>query len=487
MKLNRITEKLSSTIIGEIRDVDIITITYDSRKVVPGALFVCLRGYNVDGHTYINDAIRAGAVAIVTEEVPENIDLSDVIFIIVKDTRKALASLSAIWFDFPANKLIKIALTGTKGKTTTAHMIKKILETNGFKVGMIGTMGAYIDDEFIEVKNTTPESFEIHSLFNEMLKKGCTHVVMEVSSQGLKQHRVDGIEFEYGAFLNISSDHIGPDQHKDFEEYKACKTLLFKQVKTSVVNMDAEYWEEITRACKKIYTISCNREADYFCVDVENKWEPGFLGVSYMGAGNLHGTFSLNMPGKYNVENALIASAICSLLGVDEEKIRAALSMVTVKGRTQVIPDVAHFTTFLIDYAHNEISMENLLKTLKDYQPRNLVCVFGGGGNKPVQRRFDMGKMAGRYADLSVITMDNPRMESMEEINKDIIRGIDSEGGKYIVIDDRQEAIEYMIDHSGKMDIVALIGKGHEEYQEVGRRKFYFSELQVVKNYLETK
>lgn len=487
MKLSRITEQISGDVIGDIKDVEIKVVTYDSRSVIPDALFVCLKGYNVDGHTYIRDAIQAGAVAVVVEEVPSDVNVSEVVCIKVQDARKTLAHISAIWFDFPAKKLTKIALTGTKGKTTTAHMIKKILEINGFKVGMIGTMGAYIDDEFWAVKNTTPESFELHLLFDKMVKKGCSHVVMEVSSQGLKQHRVEGINFEFGAFLNISPDHIGPDQHENFDEYKECKKQLFQQVHSSVVNIDAQHWKEITSDCNMIYTISCSRKADYSCINIKNKWEPGFLGVSYEGTGNLTGTYSLNMPGRYNVENALIASAICSLIGVDEEKIREALSMVNVKGRTQVISDVAHFTTFLIDYAHNEISMESLLKTLKDYHPNRLVCVFGGGGNKPVQRRFDMGKMAGKYADLSVITMDNPRMESMDEINKDIIRGIDSEGGKYIVIDDRQEAIEYMIDHSGRNDIVALIGKGHEEYQEVGRRKFYFSELEVVKNYLETK
>lgn len=487
MKLSKITEQINANVIGDVKGVEITSVTYDSRDVAPGAMFVCLRGFNVDGHVYIEKAIDAGAVAIVVEEIPEYIDFSGVVCIKVEDTRKALAYISAIWFDFPANKLTKIALTGTKGKTTTAHMVKKILEVNGSKVGMIGTMGAYIDDEFVPVKNTTPESYELHSLFDKMVKKGCSYVVMEVSSQGLKQHRVAGIEFEYGAFLNISPDHIGPDQHKDFQEYMDCKKILFSQVQAAVVNIDAEHWKEITCDCERIYTISCNGNADYSCKNITNKWEPGFLGVSYEGTGKLTGSYSLNMPGTYSVENALIASAIASLIGVKEEQIREALSMVSVKGRTQVIPDVAHFTTFVIDYAHNEISMESLLKTLRSYEPERLICVFGGGGNKPVQRRFDMGKMAGKYADLSVITMDNPRMETLEQINKDIIRGIDSEGGEYIVIDDRQKAIEYMIDRAGRNDIVALIGKGHEEYQEVGTKKYYFSELQVVKKYLETK
>ena len=487
MKLSKITEQIKANIIGDVADVEITSVAYDSRKVVPGSMFVCLKGFNVDGHTYIEKAIAAGAAAIVLEDMPENVDMSKVVSIQVEDTRSTLAYISAIWFDHPANKLTKIALTGTKGKTTTANMVKKILEANGSKVGMIGTMGAYIHDEFVEVKNTTPESYELHYLFDRMVQKGCSHVVMEVSSQALKQHRVDGIEFEYGAFLNISPDHIGPDQHKDFDEYKECKKMLFSQVQKTVVNIEADYWDEVTEDCKTRYTISAYKDADFASKNIENKWEPGFLGISFEGAGKLTETYSLNMPGKHNVENALIAASICYLDGVDEATISKALSTVSVKGRTQVIPEAAKFTNIVIDYAHNAISVESVLKTLREYKPERLICVFGGGGNKPVQRRFDMGQMSARYADFSVVTMDNPRTEPMEQINKDIIRGINSENGEYIVIDDRKEAIEYVIDHAGPNDIVALVGKGHEEHQEVGTEKFYFSELQVVLDYIKTK
>ena len=380
-----------------------------------------------------------------------------------------------------------IGLTGTKGKTTTAHMIKKILEESGNIVGMIGTIGAYIGEEKIPTKNTTPESYELHSLFKQMLDRGCSHVVMEVSSQGLKLKRTFGIQFHYGAFLNISPDHISPNEHKDFDEYKECKKMLFSQTDCAMVNIDADYWEDITQECKKVFTISCEKEADFVATQIENLWTPGFLGVSYQTIGKLSGEFALNMPGVYNVQNALIASAICSSIGIGVEQIAQALKKVSVKGRTQVIQEVAHFSTFLIDYAHNAISMESLLDTLKGYNPKRLICIFGGGGNKPAQRRYDMGKMAGRYADLTIITMDNPRYESMDAINADIIRGIDSENGSYIIIDDRKEAIEYMIDNTQKGDIVALIGKGHEEYQEVQGKKFFFSELQVIQNYLESK
>ena len=487
MILNNLIQDINDVVIYGEQNIDITSVTHDSRNITKGSLFICIKGYSFDGHTYIDKAIESGAAAIVVEDMPETYHSERTTFIQVKDTREALALISAAWFDYPARKLTVIGLTGTKGKTTTAHMIKKILEESGNIVGMIGTIGAYIGEEKIPTKNTTPESYELHSLFKQMLDRGCSHVVMEVSSQGLKLKRTFGIQFHYGAFLNISPDHISPNEHKDFDEYKECKKMLFSQTDCAMVNIDADYWEDITQECKKVFTISCEKEADFVATQIENLWTPGFLGVSYQTIGKLSGEFALNMPGVYNVQNALIASAICSSIGIGVEQIAQALKKVSVKGRTQVIQEVAHFSTFLIDYAHNAISMESLLDTLKGYNPKRLICIFGGGGNKPAQRRYDMGKMAGRYADLTIITMDNPRYESMDAINADIIRGIDSENGSYIIIDDRKEAIEYMIDNTQKGDIVALIGKGHEEYQEVQGTKFFFSELQVIQNYLKSK
>lgn len=487
MILNKLIQDINNCTIYGKQNMEITSVVYDSRKVTQGSIFVCIRGYSFDGHSYIEKAIEDGAIAIVVEELPNNYQSLDCTFVEVNDTREALAQISAAWFEYPARKLTMIGLTGTKGKTTTAHMIKTILEESGKTVGMIGTMGAFIGEEKIPTKNTTPESYELHSLFRQMLDKGCSHVVMEVSSQGLKLKRTFDIQFDYSAFLNISPDHISPNEHKDFEEYMECKKLLFSQCNCAVVNVDADYWDDITKECKNRFTISCEKDADFMAEDIENVWKPGFLGVSYQVTGKLSGMFSLNMPGEYNVQNALVASSICQFNGVEKEKINIGLKKVSVRGRTQVVQEVAHFTTFLIDYAHNAISMENLLSTLKGYQPERLICIFGGGGNKPKQRRFDMGKMAGKYADLTIITMDNPRFESMEAINADIIRGIDSENGTYRIIDDRKDAIEYMIDHSGRKDIVALIGKGHEEYQEVQGKKYFFSELKVIQDYLETK
>ena len=486
MNLNKLIANINNASIYGNQDVDITAVVYDSRNVVPGSLFVCIKGYSFDGHSYIEKAIAEGAKAIVVEDMPVVYDES-ITFIHVTDTREALAVLAAAWFDYPAKKMTMIGLTGTKGKTTTAHMIKKILEEDGKVVGMIGTIGAYIGDEKIPTKNTTPESYELHYLFHQMVEKGCTHVVMEVSSQGLKLKRTHGIQFNYGAFLNISPDHISPNEHKDFDEYMNCKKMMFSQCNLAVVNTDADLWNEISCDCENRYTVSCEHEADIMAQDINNKWSKGFLGVSYKTVGKLSGEFGLNMPGVYNVQNALIASTICSFENVDNDIINSALAKVSVRGRTEVVREAADVTTVVIDYAHNAISTESLLSTLKGYQPKRLICIFGGGGNKPKQRRFDMGQAAGKYADHIIITMDNPRFESMESINADIIKGIDSENGSYQIIDDRQDAIEYMLDNAREDDIIALIGKGHEEYQEVNGTKFYFSEVEVIKNYMSKK
>lgn len=467
-------------------DREITGVVYDSRKVEEDCIFVCLRGFKTDGHSYIGKAMEMGAAVIVVERIPELLEPGDTLFVQVPDTREALAYLSAAWFGYPARRMKIIGLTGTKGKTTTAHMIKKIMEESGHKTGMIGTIGAFIGEEKIPTRNTTPESYELHSLFAQMLERGCDYVVAEVSSQGLKQKRTAGIEFDYGVFLNISPDHIGDGEHKDFEEYLACKKLLFSQTRCSIINKDADYWQEFAQAASNVTTFSIRQEADYRANGIQNLWEPGILGSTFRLEGE-DGEIHLNMPGDFNVQNAMAAICIAKAEGIPMQVISRALRKVVVKGRTQLIQDTAHFTTFIIDYAHNALSMESLLKMLKAYHPKRLVCLFGGGGNKPKRRRFDMGEMAGKYADLSVITMDNPRDEDMESINADIIRGLQVYGSEYKIIPDRREAIHYLIDSCGKDDIVALVGKGHEEYQEVRGVKYYFSEEKIIQEYLMTK
>lgn len=492
MELRNLLQDLEYECLQGDLDTEISDLVYDSRKVGAGAAFVCLRGAKFDGHAYAAQAVKDGAVALIVEEAVE----LPVTVIRVKNTREALAIMARNWFGNPASKLKVIGLTGTKGKTTTTHMIKKILEEAGQKVGMIGTLGAFIGEEKYPTKNTTPESYELQKLFAKMVEEGCGYAVMEVSSQALKLGRTLGIEFAYGAFLNITPDHISPDEHKDFQEYLNCKKLLFQQTGPVVVNIDDPHWQEATELAKdRLIKVSCNKEtigeADYVAGDIHNLWESGLIGVTF----NLFVNKSManpipvnvSMPGKFNVENAMIAIALTAQMGISEECILAGLQKVYVKGRTQLLPALAGHTTMLIDYAHNAVSMENLLSMLKAYKPSRLICLFGGGGNRAKARRYDMGLAAGKYADLTVLTMDNPRDEEVEDINKTIIEGLNVHHGKYMTIIDRKEAIHYLIDQAQPGDIIALIGKGHEEYQEIKGQKYYFSEEKIVEEYCKEK
>lgn len=485
MKLETLIEKLHPLQILGDTDIEISSVEYNSKKVTSDTLFVCLKGFKSDGHTYIGDAFQKGAAAFLVETLPTT--PIDATIIQVEDTREALALVSGAWFHYPAEKLTVIGLTGTKGKTTTAFMTKKILEEAGHKVGMIGTIGAYIGSDKIPIPNTTPESFELHSLFDKMVSAGCSHVVMEASSQGFKLKRTAGILFDYGAFLNLSPDHISPAEHQDFEEYRDCKKMMFDQTKEAVVNMDGEHWEYVTAAAKHPVTVSSRIPASLTASQIQNIWEPGLLGSTFTAHGLYEGTVTLNMPGIFNVQNALVAMAVASKLGIPFDAVTAALKKVSVKGRTQLIPEAASRSTFLIDYAHNALSIESLLSMLKGYGPRRLICLFGGGGNRDKQRRYDMGLAAGKYADLTIITTDNPRWEDPANINAHIIEGLNVHGGNYQVIMDRTEAIHYLIDHCRKDDIIALIGKGHEEYQEIEGVKYYFSEEKIIQQYLAEK
>ena len=436
-----------------------------------------------DGHKYAADVAAKGAAAVVVEkdvEVPENVTV-----IKVEDTRYALALMSAAYFGYPADKMKVIGITGTKGKTTTTYMIKSILEETGHKVGLIGTIEAIIGDKKIPSCNTTPESYTIHKYFAEMVEAGCDCVVMEVSSQGLMLHRTAGIPFEIGIFTNLGRDHIGPNEHKDFDDYKRCKGLLFKQCKLGIANVDDKYFKDVFEGSTcKIETFGFSPEADLRAENVELVSRPGYLGVAYHVAGVMDFDVEIDVPGKFSVYNSLTAISVCRHFQVPVEMIKDALKKAKVKGRIEMIK-VSDDFTLMIDYAHNAMSLESLLTTLKEYNPKRLVCLFGCGGNRSKDRRFEMGEVSGRLADLTIITSDNPRFEEPQDIINDIKTGIAKTDGKYVEICDRKEAIKYAIEHGEPGDVIVLAGKGHEDYQEICGVKHPMDERVLIKEVLE--
>ena len=479
MKLTKLLERLDYEILQGSDDIEITEFTNDSRKEMhEGSAFVCIKGAVFDGHDYVNEMAAKGASAVIVErdvEAPEGLTV-----VKVKDTRYAQALASAAYFGYPADELKVIGITGTKGKTTTTYMVKSILEGVGHKVGLIGTIESIIGDEVIPSKNTTPESFTIHEYFRKMVDAGCDCVVMEVSSQGLMLHRTAGIPFEIGIFTNLGEDHIGPKEHTDFEDYKRCKGLLFKQCKLGIANVDDEHFEDVFKnATCKIETFGFSDKADLQATDIQLVSTPGHLGVSYKAKGLMNFDVEIDIPGTFSVYNSLTAIAVCSHFNVPAEKIVSALKTAKVKGRIEMVK-VSEDFTLMIDYAHNAMSLESLLTTLKEYQPKRLVCLFGCGGNRSRARRFEMGEVSGNLADLTIITSDNPRFEEPQDIINDIKTGIAKTKGEYVEIIDRKEAIRYAIDEAKVGDVIVLAGKGHEDYQEIKGVKYDMDERVLI-------
>ena len=486
MKLRKICEEIEYTLLQGSLETEVRDIIYDSRKIAPETMFVCMVGAVTDGHKYIPDAVEKGASVIVLEKeeeaarIPENITVLK-----VESARLALALMSAALFDHPARKLVTIGLTGTKGKTTTTYMIKKVLEMAGKKVGLIGTIGAMVGEEHLSSKNTTPESYELHRMFAAMVEAGCEYVVMEVSSQGLKLDRTAGILFDYGIFTNLSPDHIGPAEHASFEEYMECKSLLFRQCKIGVVNADDEHVDGILKGhtCE-VKTFSAEKEADLMASDIGFINEDGKLGMHFKVTGCMDCQAKVHIPGRFSVYNSMVTMLVCHLAGISDEAILEGLSRVQVKGRVEMLP-VSKDYTLIIDYAHNEVSTRSVLTTLMEYHPKRLICVYGGGGNRSKLRRYDMGEVTGEMADLCVLTCDNPRDEEIRDINNDIKVGLARSNGKYIEIDDRKEAIAYCMKNAKPGDMIVLLGKGHEDYQEIKGVKYHFDEREAVAEILD--
>ena len=424
MILKELLERLEYEVTQGSDEIEISTLVNDSRKVEEGSVFVCISGAVSDGHQYVADVAKKGAKAVIVQqevEAPEELTV-----IRVQDTRYALALASAAYFGYPAEKLHIIGITGTKGKTTTTYMIKSILEGVGHKVGLIGTIEAIIGDEVIPAANTTPESYTIHQYFAKMV-----------------------------------------EEHKDFEDYKRCKGLLFQQCKLGIANADDRYFQDVFQnATCQVETFGFCETADLRAENVQLVSRQGYLGVSYHVAGTMDFDVEIDVPGTFSVYNSLTAIAVCRHFDVPKEHIQAALKQAKVKGRIEMVKVSDEFT-LMIDYAHNAMSLESLLTTLKEYDPKRLVCLFGCGGNRSKDRRFEMGEVSGRLADLTIITSDNPRFEDPQAIIDDIKVGIQKTEGDYVEIADRKEAIRYAITHGQSGDVIVLAGKGHEDYQEI--------------------
>lgn len=472
---------------------EIRQIRYDSRETAQGDVFVCICGYRTDGHKYIGEAVLRGAVAVVVqaeavtaEEVMTQVE-AGITVLMVNDTRIALAQMAAVYYRYPAKCMKLIGVTGTKGKTTTAYMIRDGLRSAGHKTGLIGTIEVDIGDgERVEKDlHTTPESLDLQRYLREMADAGCDTVVMEVSSQALKLHRTEGIHYAVAVFTNLGEDHIGPNEHKDFEDYKRCKGILFTQCNLGIANVDDKWYKDVFKnATCKVETFGFSEEADLRAVDVEHVSRPGYLGMRYKVQGLLNMDVEVDIPGDFSVYNSLTAIAVCRHFKVPEKDIKKALKAAKVKGRVEMVK-VADDFTLMIDYAHNAMSLESLLNTMRDYNPGRIVTVFGCGGNRSKTRRYEMGEVSGKLSDFTIITSDNPRFEEPQDIINDIITGMEKTDGKYVAICDRKEAIRYAIEHGQPGDVIIIAGKGHETYQEIKGVKYDMDDRVLIREVLD--
>lgn len=491
--LSRLLDGTDYTLLCGNESAEVRDVIFDSRKAAADTVFVCMQGSKTDSHDFIPDVLARGCRSFVVEKELTELDAfrgyeHDVNVLLVPNARRALAFMSAAIFDYPADKLKLIGITGTKGKTSTSYMFKAVLEECGYKTGVVGTNGVVIGDTHYETKNTTPDSYELNSYFAKMLDEGCEYAVMECSSQGFKMDRTAGLKFDYGIFLNISHDHIGPLEHKDFDEYLFCKSRLFTQCETAVLNADDEHAKDIIElsGCReKQYFFSIkDSSADLYAYELKFKASALFTGTEFKTGGVLENVFRLGIPGDYNVSNALSVLTVAYDLGLPMDKVEHALEHVHIDGRTEAVYKSDKFSV-IVDYAHNEVSMVNLMATLRKYEPKRLVAVFGCGGNRSKDRRIGMGETAARCVDFSIFTADNSRFEKTEDIIADIENAYLGAGGRpeaYVKIPDRREAIRYAMQNAEEGDIIAVIGKGHEDYQEEnGVRHHFLDKEEIIK------
>ncbi len=474
MLLSVLTKDYSVLISGG--EADVLGMEYDSRRVKPGDLFFCIVGLNFDGHRFAAEAVKNGAVAIVTQR-KLNLDVCQVV---ADDSRVAMAELSARFYGYPAKDLAMVGVTGTNGKTTTTHMLKAICEQKGLKTGLIGTIMNMIGDERVPTDRTTPESLDLHKLLARMRDEGVKIVVMEVSSHSLVQQRVRGIQFAVGVFTNLTQDHL--DYHKTFENYVEAKRILFKQCDFGVLNADDAYVDAFREGYKgKTLTFGVREKANVTAADIDiTARGVQFDMLTPKGTLRLH----LAIPGLFSVFNAMAAAASALALGLGLPEIKSGLEMTSVSGRLEPLASKGNYSIFL-DYAHTPDALENVLKTVRGFANGRIVTLFGCGGDRDMAKRPIMGEFAGRYSDYLIVTSDNPRSEEPMDIIQSILGGVIKSGCDYTVIENRREAIKYALANAKDNDVIILAGKGHETYQEIKGVKYPFDEKILVQELLE--
>lgn len=473
MKLSELFENVN--IADESKDIEITSLCFDSREASCGSVFFCLRGVT-DGHGYAESAYANGCRLFCAEKPLSLPD--DAAVVIVSDTRKTLAECSSRFYGDPCGSLFTIGITGTKGKTSTSFMIKKILESSGRKVGLIGTLGVIFGYKTVKTPNTTPESLLIHRYCREMADSGIDTVIIEVSSQALKQYRTHGIKFDIGIFTNLSPDHIGKNEHADYGEYRECKKRLFSDCVTGFFNSDDGEFGYMTDGAEcRVVTFGKGENADYRAVNEGFGMRNGVMTAEY----ECGGTFvTTNYPGQPGLYNSLCAFAVCDFMGVERYVIAQSLASVKVDGRCETIT-MPNGSTVIIDYAHNRLSADELFRTVSPYAEGRIFTVFGCGGGRSAERRNGMGSVISSFSDVAVITTDNPRNESIRKITRDIKKGIKKGSSCRIkTIYDRRKAIWYCIKKAKKKDIVLVIGKGHEDYMEIRNEKYHYSDRETV-------
>lgn len=470
--------------LNKLNNIYIKDIAYNSNKAKKDYIFVCIEGETLDGHKYAKDAYKNGCRIFISQKY---IDVGeDSIILIVENSRKALSKISANFFNHPSKELKVIGVTGTKGKTTISNYIQTVLNKSKINTGLIGTNGVFYNDIFEKTNNTTPESYELHKIFRNMINNGIEYVVMEVSSGGIMMDRVNDVNFDIGIFSNLSKDHIGPKEHPTFEHYLECKAKLFTMCKHGLINIDDKYSKDIiSKSTCTIETFAIKNYADFYAKNIKYSRNIDSLGVSFECICNNENIDTyICSPGEFSIYNALAVIAVCKHIGIDNKSIINALKVTKVKGRVEVLP-ILDYATIVIDYAHNGLSLKNILKTLKKYEYNRLICLFGSVGGRSKLRRKELGDIASKECDLCILTSDNPDFEDPIEIIKDISDSFKNSKCEYIIEPDRKIAIEKAIKIAKDGDMILFAGKGHEEYQLIKGEQIPFNETNIAKNAAE--